>query len=108
MDNVLRGRVTGWDAGVATVDCGSFALRAAAAAPVDGEVWACFRGERVLLGGGGVSATIRSVQAGLPLERVELDAGLRVIARVQGGAPRGGGVTFTVPPAAVHLVPAAG
>lgn len=108
MDNVIRGRITAWHDGIASVDCGPLQLRSASPLPVEGEVWACFRGERVIVGAEGVPAIVGEVQRGLPLDRAALDCGLRVIARVPCGAVEPGNVRFSVPPEAVHLVAASG
>ncbi len=104
MDNILPGRVVGREGGEAIVECGRVRLRARWAE--EGEVWVCFRGEDVVFGSVGESvfpARVVSVQAGIPLARVELDAGIPIIARLK-RVPDGDEAMLTVPPDAVHVM----
>ncbi len=106
MDNILPGRVVGREGEEAIVECGKIRLRATCAA--EGKVWVCFRGEDVVFGdtgGHAFPARVVSVQAGIPLARVELDAGILLIARPSGKRlPDGGETMLAVPPDAVHVM----
>jgi molybdate transport system ATP-binding protein len=118
-ENVLRARIVCREDGLAVAESGALRLVALDPGHLDGEAFACFRAEEVVLepaGGSSTSArnhlaaTVTALAAEGPLVRVTLDAGTRLVALVtRASAERlalapGAAVTALVKAQAVRLV----
>jgi len=121
VETLYLGHVVSLGDGLATVEVGAARLVALAPPGNVSEVLVCLRGEDVILQHGGdaaitsvrnrLSARMVAVRAGVPLMRVELDAGFPLFAYVtrpaseELGLRSGGTVTALIKAPAVHLIP---
>ncbi len=90
-ENVLPARIAGRDDGLAVVESGALRLVALDPGHLEGQAFACFRAEEVVLEPAGgpstsarnhLAATVTSLTVEGPLVRVTLDAGARLVALV--------------------------